>query len=167
MLAEDRGVVAREVHQRAVGLYICYWSLMDPLCQTQSLAYLRHLADQLGAFALITFEQPRFCLNRSDSESMRRELAAAGILWYPLCYHKRFPLLATGYDCLLGVLTGLLATWRHRPAVVHSRGSIPAAMALALHRLCRLPFLYDADSRLSEEYADNGHWSRKSLSYRI
>jgi glycosyltransferase involved in cell wall biosynthesis len=67
----------------------------------------------------------------------------------------------------MGVLTGVYASWRHRPAVVHSRGSIPAAMALPLQRLCRLKFLYDADSRLSLEYADNGHWSRGGLSFRI
>src|SRR5207244_2138241 len=44
---------------------------------------------------------------------------------------------------------------------------IPAAMALALQSLCRLKFLYDADSRLSLEYADNGHWSRDGLAFRI
>lgn len=158
---------SRPVHERALGLYICYWSLMDPLCQTQSLAYLRCLATPDRPFVLITFEQPRFRLNRETAAAMRASLAAAGIYWYPLTYHKRFPLLATGFDCLAGVLTGLYATWRHRPAVVHSRGSIPAAMALVLQGLFRLQFLYDADSRLSEEYADNGHWSRQSVPFRV
>jgi glycosyltransferase involved in cell wall biosynthesis len=153
--------------QQGIGLYICYWSLMDPLCQTQSLAYLRQLTARGGRVVLLTFEQPRFRLSAGETVAMRRELAGQGIVWYPLTYHKRFPLLATGYDCLAGVLTGIYAAWRHRPAVVHSRGSIPAAMALALNRLCRLAFLYDADSRLSLEYADNGHWSRQSLSYRL
>ncbi len=153
--------------QPAQGLYICYWSLMDPLCQTQSLAYLRRLAARGGRFVLLTFEQPRFRLPPQEAAAVRRELADEGIAWYPLAYHKRFPLLATGFDCFMGVLAGTYAAWRHRPAVVHSRGSIPAAMALALRRLCGLRFLYDADSRLSLEYADNGHWSRDSLAFRI
>jgi glycosyltransferase involved in cell wall biosynthesis len=151
----------------AAGLYICYWSLKDPLCQTQSLAYLRHLAERVGPFALITFEQPRFRLTRTQARAVRRELADIGIHWYPLTYHKRYPLLATGFDCLQGVLTGLWALWHHRPRVVHSRGSIPGAMAMVLRWLCRVEFLYDADSRLSEEYADNGHWSRQSISFRV
>ena len=155
------------MRERALGLYVCYWSLMDPLCQTQSFAYLRHMATPDRPFVLITFEQPRFELNGQESAATRRKLAEMGIYWYPLTYHKRFPLLATGFDCLAGILTGVVAAWRHRPAVVHSRGSVPAAMALVLQRLCRLQFLYDADSRLSEEYADNGHWSRDSVPFRV
>lgn len=163
MPRSDGSTVNQQVH----GLYLCYWSLMDPLCQTQSLAYLLQLAATGKRFVLITFEQPRFRLPADGRVAMRRTLQEQGIYWYPLTYHKRFPLFATGFDCLMGVVTGMVASWRHRPVVVHSRGSIPSAMALVLQRLCKLKFLYDADSRLSLEYADNGHWSRESLSYRI
>lgn len=152
---------------RVDALYICYWSLMDPLCQTQSLAYLRRLAAQGRRFAIMTFEQPQFQLPPDRAAAVRRELAASGIHWYPLAYHKRPPLLATGFDCLSGILTGLRIARRHGARVVHSRGSIPAAIALGLRTLGRLRFLYDADSRLSEEYADNGHWSRESLAFRV
>jgi glycosyltransferase involved in cell wall biosynthesis len=155
------------MHDRAAGLYICYWSLMDPLCQSQSLPYLRHLAAREGNFALLTFEQARYRLDPARAAAARRELARDGIDWHPLTYHKRYPLLATGLDCLLGVLKGMAIVWHRRPGVVHSRGSIPAAVALALRWLCRLRFLYDADSRLSEEYADNGHWARGGLAFRI
>ncbi len=150
-----------------LGLYICYWSLMDPLCQTQSVAYLLQLAARGDRFVLITFEQERFRLSAREAAEMRKDLARQGITWYPLTYHKRHPLLATGFDCFMGVLVGSYAALRHRPAVVHSRGSIPAAMATAIHSLCGLKFLYDADSRLSLEYADNGHWSRDSMSFRV
>jgi glycosyltransferase involved in cell wall biosynthesis len=151
----------------ALGLYICYWSLMDPLCQTQSLAYLLQLAAQGDRFVLLTFEQPRFRLPARQLDEMRRDLARKGIYWYPLAYHKRHPLIATSFDCLAGVVVGAYAALRHRPTVVHSRGSIPAAMALALHWICGLKFLYDADSRLSLEYVENGHWSRDGMSFKI
>jgi glycosyltransferase involved in cell wall biosynthesis len=150
-----------------IGLYICYWSLRDPLCQTQSLAYLLKLTSLGHKFALITFEQEKYALDSSQVSATRKELLQQGIRWFPLQYHKRFPLLATAYDCLLGVLTGIFIALRYRPKVVHSRSSIPAAMALAISRVCRLTFLYDADSRLSEEYADNGHWSRQSRAFRV
>lgn len=152
---------------RLSGLYFCYWSLNDPLCQTQILAYLRRLTKQGHRFALVTFEQPPYRLNRQQAAATRQELAAEGIYWYRLRYHKQFPLLATAYDCIRGVATGLYLALRHRPAVIHSRASIPAAMALAVSGISRIPFLYDADSRLSEEYADNGHWSRESMAFRI
>ena len=152
---------------RVTALYICYWSLMDPLCQTQSLAYLKKLAAQGERFALMTFEQARYKLDASEMAATKLRLAGHGIYWYPLKYHKRFPLLATAYDCLRGVGVGVFIALRHKARVVHSRSSIPAAIALGVSFLSRTKFLYDADSRLSEEYADTGHWSRGSLAFRI
>jgi glycosyltransferase involved in cell wall biosynthesis len=149
------------------GLYICYWSFRDPLCQTQSLAYLLKLAALGYRFALITFEQEPYALDATEVSETKKALLQQGIRWFPLTYHKRFPMLATAYDCLLGVLTGLYICWRYRPKIVHSRSSIAAAMALAIATVGRLKFLYDADARLSEEYADNGHWSRQSRAFRL
>ncbi len=152
--------------KRLDALVICYWSLTDPLCQTQCLAYVRQIAASGRRFALITFEQDRFRLSTDGAAAMRRSLAAWGILWYPLTYHKRYPLLATGFDCLCGVLLGVFICIRYRVKIVHSRASVPAAMALVIRALTRVRFLYDADSRLSEEYADNGHWRRNGLAFR-
>jgi glycosyltransferase involved in cell wall biosynthesis len=115
----------------------------------------------------MTFEQDSYRLRPDEVAMVRAGLAAEGIYWYPLKYHKGLPLAATAFDCLCGVLAGIWITLRHRPRVVHSRASIPAVIALTLSRLCGLKFLYDADSRLSDEYADNGHWTRDSLAYRL
>jgi glycosyltransferase involved in cell wall biosynthesis len=149
------------------GLYLTYWSLKDPLCQTQSLSYLRGLATEGHRFALMTFEQPRFRLTAAKARAAREELEREGIYWYPLRYHKRLPLLATAYDFVRGVFTGVYITLRHHVPIVHSRSSIAGAMALAISRICRIRFLYDADSRLSEEYADNAHWRRDSIQFRL
>lgn len=152
---------------RITGLYICYWSLMDPLCQTQSLAYLSKLTERGHRFALMTFEHGAYRLAGHEAVRVRDELACEGIYWYALKYHKRFPLVATAFDCLRGVLTGLWIVLRRRPRIIHSRASIAAVIALVLSRLCGLKFLYDADSRLSEEYADGGRWNRDSLAFRL
>jgi len=165
-VAEDRPS-ASGADQKITGLYICYWSLNDPLCQTQSLAYLRELTKLGHRFALMTFEQPKYAIDPGRARAVKEDMARQGIYWYPLRYHQRFPILATGFDCLRGVLRGLAIARRHKPRLVHSRSTIPAAMAIALSRLCGLTFLYDADSRLSEEYVDIGHWDRRSLAYRL
>jgi glycosyltransferase involved in cell wall biosynthesis len=149
------------------GLYMSYWSLQDPLCQTQSLAYLRELTARGHRFALMTFEQQQYALTPSQSLAMKRKLASHGIYWYPLNYHKRFHLLSKAFDFVCGVGMGLWIVARHQPRIVHSRASNAAAIALLLSRLCRIKFLYDADSTLSEEYADTGHWSRGSWAFRI
>jgi glycosyltransferase involved in cell wall biosynthesis len=148
-------------------VYVTYWSLRDPLCQTQSLAYLRGLAARGHRFALVTFEQPKYALSPERAAEAKRELAGQGIYWYPLRYHKRFSLLATGFDCLAGVAAGLFAAVRHGARAVHSRASIPAAMALAVSALSGRKFLYDSDSLLSEEYADTGHWAPGGTAYKV
>lgn len=152
---------------KITGLYICYWSFQDPLCQTQSLAYLRELTARGHEFALMTFEQQKYALTPSQSSAMKRVLGSQGIYWYPLSYHKRLLLLSKAIDFVSGVVKGLWIVSRHRPQVVHSRASNAAAIALMLSRLCRIKFLYDADSMISEEYADTEHWSRGSWAFRI
>jgi glycosyltransferase involved in cell wall biosynthesis len=153
--------------KKITALYICWWSLQDPLCQTQSLSYLRELTERGYRFSLITFEQGQYRLDAGRKKARQDELASAGIHWYPLTYHKRFPLLATSYDCLRAILVALFLILRYRIQMIHSRASIPSSIALAASSLCRVKFLYDADNRLSEEYADNGHWSRDGLAFRI
>lgn len=149
------------------GLYFCYWSLRDPLCQSQSLAYLRGLAAEGSRFVLITFEQPPHALDAAAREAERQNLLAQGIDWRPLRYHKRFSLLGKAWDWLQGVVTGIFLTLRYRPKIIHSRSTIPAAMAMVVARVCRKAFLYDADSSLPEEYADVGHWRRGGFAFRL
>src|SRR5688572_11661660 len=95
-------------------LYICWWSLNDLLYQTQSLAYLRELTQRGYRFVFITFEQEQYRVDSSHKKAIKEELAGAGIYWHSLKYHKRFPLLATSYDCLRAIFTGLFFVLRHR-----------------------------------------------------
>jgi glycosyltransferase involved in cell wall biosynthesis len=148
-------------------LYFCYWSLRDPLCQTQTLAYLRGLAREGQRFALVTFEQAAYAIEDTERETLRRELAEQGIAWHPLRYHQRFSLLSKAWDWLRGVALGIHLVRRYRPRLIHSRSTIAASMAMVVARVCGTPFLYDADSSLPEEYADIGHWRRGGLAFRL
>lgn len=152
--------------ERVTSLYICPWSLQDPLCQSQSLPYLRALAAEGYTFALITFENPDFAVAENQLEIVRESLIQQGIYWYPTVYHQGLSILAKAYDNFYGVILGLRVCYRHRPRIVHSRSSLTAAMAATLAKMLRLKFLYDADSMLSEEYVDINHWSRQSLGFK-
>src|SRR5882672_7793773 len=99
--------MAKALDAGLTSLYICYWSLNDPLCQSQSLAYLRELTALGHRFALMTFEQQQYALSAPQFAVMKRELASQGIYWYPLNYHKRFGLLSKAFDCVCGVGKGL------------------------------------------------------------
>ncbi len=60
-------------------IYITYWSLRDPLCQSQSLPYLLGLTRDGYRIGLITFEQPRWRMTREQEDTTRAELALKGI----------------------------------------------------------------------------------------
>jgi glycosyltransferase involved in cell wall biosynthesis len=71
------------------------------------------------------------------------------------------------WDGAAGVTTAFSAIVRHRPRFVHTRTSVPAGIGLIAATLSMRPFLYDADSELSKEYVDGGHWQRGSLRHRV
>jgi glycosyltransferase involved in cell wall biosynthesis len=145
-------------------VYVCYWSLRDPLCQSQSLAYLRRLAARGFRFVLITFEQPPYRLDRAEERRViADELAAEGITWVPLPYHGPPYAIGKTLDFIAGVRTILRETRRSGARIVHARASIPASMGAVAARLAGVAFLYDADAPLSEEYVDHGYWDRGSL----
>lgn len=145
-------------------VYVNYWSLRDPLCQSQTLPVLRGLAARGWRFGLITFEQPPWRLRPEERARRAKRLLAEGILWHPLAYHRRPPLLSTAYDILRGSLACL--SWRRRgPRLLHGRGSVAAAVAYLGSRLLRCAFFNDADGPLSQEYVDAGIWAGGSLAH--
>ena len=148
-------------------LYISNWSLNEPLCQSQTLPYLRALAADGYRFCLITFERAPYALSRDEARRMKPRLLAEGICWHPLRYHKRSSSFIALYDAGRAFATAMAVAIQHRPRIVHTRTSVPAGLGLLLARMLRRRFLYDADSELSAEYADGGYWSRGDLCYRM
>ena len=147
-------------------LYISYDGMLEPLGQSQVLAYLKPLsADR--PIHLISFEKAE---DWSDSAEVRRigdELAAAGLVWHPLPYHKRPSALATAWDIGAGSILGLWLIVRHRLQLVHARSYVAAVMALLLQRLTGSKFLFDMRGFWADERVDGGIWARDSRMYRI
>lgn len=148
-------------------LYITYWSLRDPLTQSQALPILRGLAGRGYRMALVTYEQEPHAVPRGERRACAAALLDEGIRWFPLRYHRRPPGLAKLVDGLSGLGMTLAVRALFRPRLVHSRGSIPAVPAVMAAALSGARFFFDADSPISEEYLDIGRWSRGSLGYRV
>jgi len=152
---------------KAESLYICPWSLDDPLCRSQSLAYIRGLVEAGYKFALITFETEKYQTKTADWGEKQRELRSEGIDWYPV----NWPAGTSIFDKLKGIksviATGISVCRRHRPRLIHSRSSLPVFAAVTLSKLFHTKFLYDADSMLSKEYVDVGHVTRDSRAFKF
>jgi glycosyltransferase involved in cell wall biosynthesis len=154
--------------RRLRALYICYLSLDDPLVHTQVIAYLAGLADCGHRIHLLTFETRR--LTRGERREVGARLAARGIRWHGLRYHKRPSLPATAFDAMAGALyaTGLVI--HHDLDALHARSHVPAAMALTAGRILwrrRPALIFDIRGLMAEEYVDAGRWRRGGVPYRV
>jgi glycosyltransferase involved in cell wall biosynthesis len=148
-------------------IYITYWSLRDPLCQSQSLPVVRDQARRGRRMGLVTFESSTWALGATEQAAEKAALAGDGIRWLPLRYHKRPPVLSTLYDVARGVARCAALGRREGVRLLHSRATVPGAIGYWASRWSGARFFVDADGPLSEEYADAGLWGRGSLGYRL
>ncbi|HLL74625.1 MAG TPA: glycosyltransferase [Pyrinomonadaceae bacterium] len=148
-------------------LYICYFGLREPLVQTQVLPYLRQLVGDGVGVHLLTFE-PRLSEWPPEERGREREaLAAQGIRWHALAYHKRPSLPATLYDILAGGRLATRLARRHGIDFVHARNHVPAAMGLIAKRRAGARLIFDIRGFMPEEYADAGVWPAGGYLFRL
>jgi glycosyltransferase involved in cell wall biosynthesis len=148
-------------------LYLCYFGLREPLVQTQVLPYLRRLAAAGTRVSLLTFEpELKSSWTREQLEEERAKLAAEGIRWHSLAYHKRPSVPATAFDILAGAMFAARLARRERIQVLHARSHVPMAMALLARRFVRCRTVFDVRGLLAEEYEDAGIWRAGSLPFR-
>ena len=149
-------------------LYVCYFGLREPLVQTQVLPYLRELAAAGIEVHLLTFERQMSEISdlRSGMSDLRSGLAAQGINWSALPYHKRPSVPATLFDIVAGALTALQLIQQHRIDVIHARAHIPMAIALIVRRFTHCFLIFDIRGLMAEEYVDAGVWTKDSLKFK-
>lgn len=147
-------------------LYIAYDGMLEPLGQSQVLAYLEKLAAD-RTIHLLSFEKPEDWCDAGAREAISTRIQAAGIRWHPRRYHKRPSALATAWDIGVGITCGLWLVLSHRIGIVHARSYVPAVMALVLQKLTRAKFVSDMRGFWADERVDGGLWPRGGRLYRI
>lgn len=147
-------------------VYISYDGMLEPLGQSQVLAYLARLAAS-RPIHLISFEKPEDWANRAEREQLMQRIKMAGITWHPLRYHKRPSALATAWDIGCGTALGLCLVLRHRLRIVHARSYVASVMALAIKRLTGAQFVFDMRGFWADERVDGNLWPRGGRMYRV
>jgi glycosyltransferase involved in cell wall biosynthesis len=146
-------------------LYISYDGMLEPLGQSQVLAYLERLAAD-RPIDLISFEKARDWDAARQREAVRRRIADAGIRWHPLRYHKRPTAPATAFDIAAGSALAIGLTLRHQLRIVHARSYVAGVMALAVKRATRAKLLFDMRGFWADERVDGGLWPPGGKLYR-
>ena len=147
-------------------LYISYDGMLEPLGQSQVLAYLQRLAKE-RRIHLLSFEKPGDWADNAARARMQACMQEAGIHWHPRRYHKRPSALATAWDICVGIVAGLWLMLRHRLRIVHARSYVAAVMALAVKRLTGVKFVFDMRGFWADERVDGGLWPRDGRMYRV
>jgi glycosyltransferase involved in cell wall biosynthesis len=147
-------------------LYISYDGMLEPLGQSQVLAYITRLAVD-RRICLISFEKSDDWADTTERKRVASVIAAAGILWYPLRYHKRPSVLATAWDIACGTVVAWRLVLRYRLSIVHARSYVPSVIALALKRATRVKYVFDMRGFWADEKVDGGSWARNGLLYRL
>lgn len=146
-------------------LYISYDGMLEPLGQSQVIAYLEGLADRYR-FHLLSFEKPADWADQARRARVAERLARAGIRWHPLTYHKAPSVPATLFDIAHGTARALAIAARHRVRIVHARSYIPALIARAVKRATGAKLLFDMRGLWADERVDGGLWPREGRVYR-
>jgi glycosyltransferase involved in cell wall biosynthesis len=146
-------------------LSISYDGMLEPLGQSQVLAYLERLAAD-RPIHLISFEKAHDWSDARHRDIVRRRIASAGIDWHPLRYHKSPTVPATAFDIVVGTALAIRLALRHRVRIVHARSYVPGVMALAVKRLAGAKFLFDMRGFWADERVDGGLWPAGGNLYR-
>lgn len=147
-------------------LYVSYSGMLEPLGQSQVLAYQERLAAKYRIH-LVSFERPEDLARAEEREAVASRMKAAGIHWHPLRYHKRPSALATAWDILAGTVTGLRLARRHGLSIVHARSYVASVMALIITRLTGAKYVFDMRGFWADERVDGGLWPAGGRLYRI
>lgn len=147
-------------------LYLTRNGLLEPLGQSQIFPYLKGLASSFS-ITLISFEKPADWSDRQVRSRTQQQCRQLGIRWIPLRFRAKprpwAPALAIPQLALVA-----LWQWRqhHRPDLIHARSYVPAAIALLLHRLTGVPFIFDMRALWPEELITAGRLRRGSWLHR-
>ncbi len=157
-------VAAKSPH----ALYLCYFGLREPLVQTQVLPYLRQIKAGGIEISLLTFEpRLRQTWTKAALAQAHAALAAEGLDWHYLPYHKTPSLPATLYDIARGTWLAARLVRRRGINILHARSHVPALMGTLIKRISGGRLIFDIRGFMPEEYTDAGNWPANGYLYQL
>jgi glycosyltransferase involved in cell wall biosynthesis len=136
-------------------LYVSYDGMLEPLGQSQVLAYLERLAAEYD-IVIISFEKPGDLKDGASFNDLRRRLTGLGIDWRPKTYTKWPPVVSTRWDMARGMVAATLAAHEKKVRIFHARNVLCAAMMFPAVKLRRGKFLVDIRGFWVDERVDGG-----------
>lgn len=146
-------------------LYLTRNGLLEPLGQSQVMAYLRGLS-RTYSVTVVTYEKDEDRADVGRMAALRAECESLGIRWLPQRFRCRPRILAPALSMARMVWLVWREVRRQGVRLVHARSYIPAAVALLVGRLTGVPFIFDMRALWPEELITAGRLKRGSLLHR-
>ncbi|VCU70109.1 D-inositol-3-phosphate glycosyltransferase [Pigmentiphaga humi] len=143
-------------------LYLTRTGLLEPLGQSQVMAYLRGLSRDYQV-TLITYEKDRDWADTSRMEAARRECESYGIHWLPQRFRFRPRIIAPTIDMIRMARLVAGSVKQKKIKLIHARSYIPAAVALFVKKTLGVPFIFDMRALWPEELIAAGRLKRNSI----
>jgi len=147
-------------------LYLSYDGMLEPLGQSQVLAYLEKLAPG-REIHLLSFEKPKDWADAEVRSLVVARIAEAGITWHPRLWRNRPRILAAVYNLLVGLMVALSIAIRHRISLFHARNILCSAMTLPAVFIRRGTLISDIRGFWPDERVDGGLIAADGIVYRV
>lgn len=146
-------------------LYLTRNGLLEPLGQSQVMAYLRGLSRDYK-ITLITYEKDDDWSNTDAMEHTRADCEAHGIRWLPQRFRPHPKIVAPALSMIRMKWLVRREVRREGVRLIHARSYIPAAVALLVSRSTGVPFIFDMRALWPEELITAGRLRRGSFIHR-
>jgi glycosyltransferase involved in cell wall biosynthesis len=140
--------------------------LLEPLGQSQILSYLIPLSKEFSIH-IISFEKDKDIENKEQLSRIKSSCTENNIDWTPLTYRKTFR--------SLGIIVGFIELFFkvirvckvNKIDCIHARSYYPAFIALLIHQIKKVPFIFDMRALWPDELVEAGRLKESSISWKI
>lgn len=146
-------------------LYLTRNGLLEPLGQSQVLPYLRGLSREYR-ITLITYEKDEDRQSLARMDVAAEECTRLGIRWLPQRFRSRHRMLAP-FSMLRMMWVLRREALGQGARLIHARSYVPAAAALIVSSMSRVPFIFDMRALWPEELITAGRLRRGSILHRM
>ncbi len=147
-------------------LYLTRNGLLEPLGQSQVLAYLRGLSRQYR-ITLITYEKAEDWADTDRVAALRAECQQLGIRWLPQQFRPHPKIIAPAFSMVRMTWLVVREVRMQRVRLIHARSYIPAAVAMLAGRITGVPFIFDMRALWPEELITAGRLKRGTMLHRV
>ena len=146
-------------------LYLSYDGMTDPLGQSQVLPYLVGLTSKGFRFHIISFEkEDRFSKYREEIQAICDQ---NGIIWHPISYTKKPPLLSTLWDVSRMRNKAFELHRVFNFSLIHCRSYLSALVGQKMQRKWGTKFLFDMRGFWADERIDGNIWSLNNPVFKL